>query len=205
VSRRLRIGARLGLGRVHPLGGGLFTVLTRRGPHRARHRLRAALVTAVLVAAAGTSWAATREPATVEQAQAAGAAPAAEVPAHAPCSVRYELRRDSGSTYEAVLTVSTPGEQAHLPWRAQFTYPGSQRLTAAPKAVTQRGRTVVAMGDGKLRTFTLRGTYRGHNPLPLTFTLDGSACRAEVLGTTTRSAESQQISEAAAPATRPTR
>jgi serine/threonine-protein kinase len=207
ISARLGLGRvrPLGLGRVRPLGGGLFAVMTRRGPQRTRHRLRAALVTAALVAVAGASWVTTREPAAVEQAQAAGAAPAARVPARGVCAVRYRLRRDSGSTYEAVLTVTATGEAARVPWRVQFTYPGTQRLTTAPRTVTQQGRTVVAKGSGRLRTFTLRGTYRGYNPLPLAFTLDGHSCRAEVVGTTTGRAGSQQISEPTAPQERPAR
>jgi len=66
-----------------------------------------------------------------------------------------------------------------------FVYPGTQRITGAPKAVTQKGRKVMAKGRGKVRTFWLRGDYRGDNPLPLAFTLDGNRCRAEVLGGTT--------------------
>jgi len=187
---RLRFGARLGLGRVASLGGGLFTGRHRgfrrgRGLPHGRQRLRAALVTIALVAAAGVSWAATRETPAVVQAQAAGVAPPAGGPAHPVCSVRYQLRRDSGSDYEAVLTVATTDEIGRAPWRVQFAYPGSQRLTRTPKSVTQKGRKVVAKGSGRLRAFTLRGEYHGHNPLPFSFTLDGQACRAEVLGSTT--------------------
>jgi serine/threonine-protein kinase len=90
-----------------------------------------------------------------------------------------------------VLTVATASEVADVPWRVQFSYPGSQRLTGIPKAVTQKGRKVVARGSGKLQSFTLRGAYRGYNPLPLAFTLDGRRCRAEVLGGVTHVADSE--------------
>ena len=46
----------------------------------------------------------------------------------------------------------------------------------------EKGRKVTVKGHGKLRAFTLRGDYRGVNALPISFTLDGHRCRAEVLG-----------------------
>ncbi len=194
----LKIGGLLRLGGVRPLGGGLFAgggVAMLTG--RRRHRLQAVLLTTALLAAAGVGWAATREAPEVEQAQAAGAGPAAGVPASTTCAVRYQLQRDSGSRYEALLTVATTEEVGRSPWRVQFTYPGSQRLTKAPKAVTQKGRKVVAKGSGKLRSFALHGAYRGYNPLPFLFTLDGRRCRAEILGTVGGDADS--ISQAAGP------
>ena len=100
-----------------------------------------------------------------------------------PCAVRYQLKSDSGSDYEAVLTVATTDELGGGQWRVQFSYPGSQQLTHLPKSVTQSGRRVVAKGRGTLREFTLSGSYDDYNPLPLTFTLDGRhRCRVEILG-----------------------
>ncbi|GIE96203.1 serine/threonine-protein kinase [Paractinoplanes rishiriensis] len=191
---RLRAGLKLGgmlrLGSaIRPLGGGLFAGggLTRQllsgGLLRGRHRMQAAVVTTALVLGAGAGWAATRKAPEAEQAQAAGAGVAAGATAgSATCAVRYQLRQDSGTEYEALLTVATTDEIGRLPWRVQFSYPGSQRLTGMPKAVSQKGRKVVAKGNGKLRTFTLRGAYREYNPLPIAFTLDGRRCRAEVVG-----------------------
>ncbi|NMO54918.1 protein kinase [Actinoplanes sp. TBRC 11911] len=172
----LRFGAALRLGGVRPLGGGVFVP--------ARTGLPAGLIVVALLAAAGLSWAVGRESPEVHQAQAAGAAPVAVAPTA--CKVRYQLRRDSGRSYEALLTVATAAEAPDATWRVQFSYPGSQRLTGTPKAVTQKGRKVVARGSGKLQSFTLRGAYRGYNSLPLAFTLDGHRCRAEVLGGVTR-------------------
>jgi serine/threonine-protein kinase len=196
----------LRLGRsIRPLGGGLFTGggLSRRlvpgrspfrGPFRGRRRMQLALVSMSLLVTAGVGWAASRDTPEVVQAQAAGAGPAAGVvTGTAPCAVRYQLRHDSGSHYVAVLTVVTTDEVGQSTWRVQFSYPGTQRLTGAPRAVTQKGRKVVAKGNGTLRKFLLRGAYRDYNPLPLTFSLDGRRCRAEVLATI---AQAEALSEA---------
>jgi len=92
---------------------------------------------------------------------------------------------------------------------AQTDQEGSDRIVwrikqvgqlAAPSHVAAAqdrvpGRRVVATGSGKLRAFTLRGAYRGYNPLPYTFSLDGSKCRAEVMGSV---AHRDQVGEAAA-------
>ena len=189
---RLRAGLKLGvalrLGATRPLGGGLFAaerlgLLTiRPGTLPGGHRLQAGVLTVAVLAATGVAWGATRKTPEVQQAQAAGTGAAAAGPGDMSCSVRYQLRRDSGSDYEAQLTVATTGEVGQGTWRVQFSYPGSQRLTGAPKAVTQTGRKVTARGHGKLKHFTLRGDYSDYNPLPLAFTLDGHRCRAEVLG-----------------------
>ncbi|MBL7257147.1 serine/threonine-protein kinase [Paractinoplanes lichenicola] len=187
----LKIGAALRLGKVRPLGGGLFEggrmgggMLTgdALGFLRGRHRVQTALMTLALVATAGISWATTRDTPDVQEAQAAGSGVVAAGPSDdGGCAVRYQLRRDSGRDYEAQLTVATTEELAQSSWRVQFLYPGSQQLTGPSKAVTQKGRKVTAKGHGKLKSFTLRGEYRDYNPLPLTFAVDGVKCRAEVL------------------------
>jgi serine/threonine-protein kinase len=176
----LRIGSALGVGGVRPLGGGLFSGghLVSLSP---RHRLPVALATVAVLMLAGMTWFTAREAPAVEQAQVAGATGrTAGAVKQTTCAVRYQLKRDSGSDYEAQLTVAT--EIAQRTWRVQFWYPGSQRLTTGAKAVTQRGRKVVVKGRGKLRMYTLRGDYSGVNALPFSFTLDGHLCRAEVLG-----------------------
>ena len=216
----LRLGSALRLGRARPLGGGLFAgggvardLLTGRGLRSARRprgglagpgwlpgrrRVPAALATAALLLVTGVAWAASREPPAAEQARAAGAAPPAVAPGGRECAVRYQLKRDSGREYEAQLTVATSADVGRAPWRVQFAYPGSQRLTRPPQAVTQKGRKVTAKGSGRLRVFTLRGRYRGTNPLPLAFTLDGHRCRAELLaGGTARDGGGGAVSEAA--------
>lgn len=208
----LKIGAALGMGGVRPLGGGVFA--GRRPPRppsgsilsavALRHRIQAVIVTLAVLAVTGLTWSTSRDTHTVEQAQAAaGAAPAAAVVPHGTvCAVRYQLKRDSGSDYEAQLTVATTDAVAGDPWRVQFAYPGSQHLISQEKTVIQKGRKVTVKGRGKLRAFTLRGDYRGVNALPFSFTLDGHHCRAEVLGSVTTGGASDDqdgVSEAAGP------
>ncbi|WP_127499848.1 serine/threonine-protein kinase [Actinoplanes solisilvae] len=193
----LRIGSALRLGAARPLGGGLFSGrwARRRSAHgypvggaaRGRQRAQAALVTLAVVATAGFGWAASRDTPDVQKAQAAGTGVAAAGPAdESECAVRYQLRRDSGRAYEAQLTVATTEGLARGPWRLQFSYPGTQRLTGLPKTVTQKDRRVTAKGHGRLKEFTLRGEYHDYNPLPLAFAVDGVKCRAEVLARASR-------------------
>jgi eukaryotic-like serine/threonine-protein kinase len=182
----LRLGSTLRLGGVRPLGGGMFaggrlTQDVLAGLVRSNHRMQVVLVTLALMVVAGASWATTHDQPEVDQAQAAGTDAVIIGPRVVRCTVRYQLKRDSGSNYEAVLTVNTTDDWAAESWRVQFSYPGKQRLTGAPKAITQKGRRVTANGSGTLQAFTLRGEYRGHNALPLSFTLDGHKCQAEVL------------------------
>jgi serine/threonine-protein kinase len=159
-----------------------------------RHRLQAAAVTVILLVAAGVSWSAAREPDEVGRAQAAAAGPGAGpvVPRPTDCKVRYQVRHDDGENFEALLTVLNTGERRLARWRLDFAYPGTQRLINLPKSAGQNGRRVLLRGpaDRKLRpgravVITLRGAYRGTNPLPLVFRLNGHACDVEILGPTT--------------------
>jgi serine/threonine-protein kinase len=87
------------------------------------------------------------------------------------------------------MTVVNTGEHVLSGWSLEFTFAGGQRLTDAPKRLTQRGRKLVlrAKDGAKLRpgrsvSVTLSGSYRVSNPLPVAFALNGHPCRAEVLG-----------------------
>jgi serine/threonine-protein kinase len=124
------------------------------------------------------------------QAAAAGAGHPAGVLHTAACKVRYRVEKDTGTDFEARLTVVNTGDRALEDWRMEFVFPGSQRLTDPARPVAQNGRKVILRGQadlhaGRAVTVTLRGAYRGSNPLPLTFKLDGRSCHAEVLGATT--------------------
>ncbi|XVU26158.1 serine/threonine-protein kinase [Actinoplanes sp. CA-054009] len=183
LRARLKVGAALRR-RPQPLGDGLFAGRGVRRPELpgGRNRLQAGAVTLAVLAAAGISWATTRDSPDVQEAQAAGAGVVAAGPAEITCSVRYQLRSDSGRAYVARLTVATSETDAE--WRLQFSYPGTQRLTSVPKTVTQKGQRVTAKGSGKQQSFTLRGEYRDDNPLPLSFSVDDRKCQVEVLGST---------------------
>jgi hypothetical protein len=185
----LRIGSALRLGPVRPLGGGLF-VGRRRDvvpAHRLQGRRRTpaivVLATVTLLAATAVNWSTHRaaDDAGRTHTTATGA-PAVASPDRIHCKVRYQVRRDSGSYFEARLSVVTSETSD---WQVEFAYPGTQRLAATPKAVTQHGRRVLVNGQGRSRAVVLQGGYRTHNPLPLTFALNGRPCRAEVLGGTT--------------------
>ncbi|UQU64253.1 protein kinase [Couchioplanes caeruleus] len=213
LARALRVGGPI------PLGGGLFRggVLVRdlltggrlgQAVLAARHRVQAAVATLVLVAAVGLVWSSTREPEEVATAQAAaaGTGPGSVVPHGTGCKVRYQVQRDTGTDFGAQLTVVNTGEHVLTAWRLEFTFTGGQRLTEAPKRLSQRGRKVVLrpkngakLRPGRSLTVTLTGSYRATNPLPLTFALDGHPCQAEVLGAVTSpsTAESPSTSSSA--------
>jgi hypothetical protein len=205
----LCLGSALRLGAVRPLGGGLFVAGRRRGDVLSAHHLQggrtrmpviAALATLTLLTATAVNWTterrtvdADRTGTTVTDAGAGAGTPAAAGPERARCTVRYQVRRDSGSDFEARLSVTT-SETAG--WRVEFAYPGTQRLAATPGAVAQQGRRVVVNGRGRSRAVTLHGGYRDRNPLPLSFALNGRPCRAEVLGGTTAPDRSQATTAA---------
>jgi serine/threonine-protein kinase len=180
VRTSLRVARALGLGGAQPLGGGLFRAggllhgLASGGRLGAavlagRHRFQAGVATLILVASIGLTWSSTREPADVgpAQAAAAGAGPGPVVPHGTGCKVRYRVQRDSGSDFGAQVTVINTGEHPLSAWSLEFAFTGGQRLTDAPKRLTQRGRklTLRAKNDTELRpgrsaSVTLSGSYR---------------------------------------------
>ncbi|HEU4346616.1 MAG TPA: serine/threonine-protein kinase [Actinoplanes sp.] len=189
----LRLAKALHLGRAKPLGGGLFQGgQVAHELFRGRHRVQAALATLLLFMVVGVLWTSTREPAEVgpAQAAAAGAGPPTGVRHAAECKVRYRVEEDTGRDFAARLTVVNTGDhEVDDDWRMEFAYPGTQRLTDPVRAVAQKGRKVVlhgrsGLGPGRSITVGLRGDYRGSNPLPLAFRLDGHICEAEVIGAT---------------------
>ena len=207
---RLRAGLRLlpalRLGDAKPLGGGLFqggqvfAALSLTG----RHRMQAGVATVAMLAAVGVGWSFAREPAEVgpAQASAAGVGTPAGVVHTAGCTVRYHVEKDTGADFEAEVTVVNNGERTVEDWRMEFAYPGTQRLTDPARAVAQNGRKVVVngrkdLGPGRSASIALRGAYRGSNPLPLAFTLDGQRCEAQVVGARTPVSEASQVSEPA--------
>ncbi|MEU4422754.1 serine/threonine-protein kinase [Actinoplanes sp. NPDC024001] len=192
----LKIGAALRMGRVRPLGGGVFIGRRVRadrpaGGRRNRMPAIAALATVILLAATALSWSARREADDADRTHttAAGAggpavgAAAAGGTRRPRCAIRYEVRHDSGTDFEAKLTVQATGAQKSG-WQVAFSYPGTQRLASLSKSVAQHGRRVVVTGKGRSRVITLQGEYRDRNPLPLSFVLNDQSCRTEVLGST---------------------
>ncbi|BBH65917.1 hypothetical protein ACTI_26020 [Actinoplanes sp. OR16] len=193
----LKVRAALRIGGVRPLGGGLFVgglfpgrrLRDKSTGRRSRMPAIAALATVVMLGSTALSWSAREESRDVEgtQTTAAGAADAAVGGARVTstpkgrCAVTYHVRRDSGTDFEARLTVVTTAAE-NVRWRVEFRYPGTQRLVPASKAISQQGRRVVVNGKGRSKSIVLHGGYRERNPLPLSFAVDGLPCRAEVLG-----------------------
>ncbi|MEH1126506.1 serine/threonine-protein kinase [Micromonospora sp. CPCC 206061] len=155
-----------------------------------RRRAQAALVGAVLMAATGLLWAnAARSPGSGPggaggAAAAAAPTPPSVSPAGAPaCRVRYAVRQDSGSTFQADVTVTNAGREPVAGWRLTFAFPGDQEVAESAQVV-QAGRRVSARGDtipaGGSATLGLTGRYAEANPAPVGFMLDGQACETSV-------------------------
>ena len=194
ISRTLRVGGPQPLGDGLFRGGALIRDLLTGGRFgeavlASRHRLQAGVATLVLAATIG--WSSTREPVEVgtAQAAAAGAGKGAVLPHGAACKVRYRVQRDTGTDFGAQITVINTGQRVLSGWRLEFAFPGGQRVTDAPKRVTQKGRKVTLrakakteLRPGRSASLTLSGSYRSRNPLPLTFVLNGHRCQAEVIG-----------------------
>jgi serine/threonine-protein kinase len=213
VRTALRISRTLRDGRPRPLGALIRELLTggRFGEAvlASRHRFQAGVATLVLAATIGLVWSSTREPVEVgtAQAAAAGAGKGAILPHGPACKVRYRVQRDTGTDFGAQITVINTGPRALSGWRLEFAFPGGQRVTAASKRVTQKGRKVTLrakasteLRPGRSARLSLSGSYRSSNPLPLRFVLNGHRCQAEVLGAVVSAKPPQQSSAGAAAA-----
>jgi serine/threonine-protein kinase len=163
---------------------------------RAGHRrVHAAAATVALLAVVGVAWVSSQQPGDVGPAQAAAAGAGAAVAVEHPtrCRVRYQMRRDTGTTFDVSLAVTIIGQHALDGWVLEFAFPGNQRLTSLTGPVgdlEQVGRSVairpaagVELQSGKAFEVFLHGAYEQVNPLPLEFALDGRACHVMVLGT----------------------
>ncbi|MEV4414876.1 serine/threonine-protein kinase, partial [Catellatospora sp. NPDC049609] len=151
----------------------------------ARRSRRPALVAGVLgvgaVAAAAWAWnsSATRPPA------ASAAAPSPAVSAPPPCAVVYRLGTDDGSRFSATLTIANTTTSTLAPGRLTVQMPGTQQVEPA-RGWQQRDHTATAaigpLAGGDTTDLPLTATYRGTNPLPTAFSLDGVRCALTLLG-----------------------
>lgn len=154
-----------------------------------RRRAQAVLVGVALMAATGLLWAnAARSPGHHAAGGAAAApnTPASVAPAaedETPCRVRYAVKHDSGSTFQADVTVTNAGSEPVNGWRLTFAFPGDQEVAESARIV-QSGQRVAAHGgpipSGGSATVGLAGRYEEANPAPVGFALDGQACEASV-------------------------
>ncbi|HET8640765.1 MAG TPA: cellulose binding domain-containing protein, partial [Pseudonocardiaceae bacterium] len=97
------------------------------------------------------------------------------------CQVRYEVRRDAAGSFAAGITVHNADADAVEGWRLEFSFPADQRVVRPWTAGwRQSGRTVTVEGPvlaaGGSVVTGFDGAYRGANPLPTQFHLNGGAC-----------------------------
>jgi hypothetical protein len=167
----------------------------RRALRAGHRRVHAAAATVTLLAVVGVAWVSSQDPGDVgpAQAAAAGAGPAAAVEHPTRCRARYQVRRDSGSTFDVSLAVTAVGEHPVEGWLLEFSFPGNQRLTSLSgpvgefeqvgKKVAMRAAAGSVLQSGRAQEIFLHGAYEQVNPLPFEFALDGRQCAVMVLGT----------------------
>jgi hypothetical protein len=155
-----------------------------------RRRTTTALVSALLVALAGTA--------------AVLAAPLAQ--AAAGCRVDYRVDQWPGG-FVGYLTVNV-GDTAVHGWTVTWTYPARQRITSAWQAqVGQSGIAITVRNEsyngevpaGGSVQFGVQGTFTGSNPAPADFALNGVPCD----GTPGPSSPSAPPSSPSAPSSSP--
>jgi len=154
-------------------------------PRGRRRRLFTLMTAALLLLFTAVGWAGTTQ-------RSGGVALAVGVDTGSVCLVQYQVQRDWGTGFTAALAVTNNGAAPVDGWRLTFAFPGEQRITTANDARwNQDGRAVTAgpadpdgwLDAGATARFHLTASYRGHNPLPVAFALDGRDCEALVAGT----------------------
>ena len=160
---------------------------------RTGRSIRAAATTLGLFLAAGLGWGISEHTGQAPTAPAAasdepvGAAPAADQGGDdGGCRVRYHVRRDSGTGFDASVTVTNNGADPLTGWQLGFSLRGDQQvLTASPASADQAGRAIVVraadvLAPGESANLLLSGRYKKSNPLPTGFTVDGRHCASTV-------------------------
>jgi glucose/arabinose dehydrogenase len=101
------------------------------------------------------------------------------------CAVDYQVEQQWGTGFIAKVTVTNTGTQAASGWTVDWTFPGDQTVTSWWNAVgSQQGATVTVrnaewnatLDPGGTVEFNFLGAYRGANPAPTTFTVNGTRC-----------------------------
>ncbi|MEV1288139.1 serine/threonine-protein kinase [Micromonospora sp. NPDC049679] len=178
--------------------GALPLSLRRRRRHSwrptwVRRRVQAVSVGVGLILVTGVLWTgASRNAATADAERVAAPATGmmAAVQPSVPCRVRYALNKDSGSGFEAAVTVTNSGQSPMTDWELGFAFPADQTVTGGDSVRWEQRDAQVRLrpaGGGPLApgasaTLGFAGAYRGSNPLPLEFDLDGKVCAVEVSG-----------------------
>jgi hypothetical protein len=136
------------------------------------HRRAPVLVAATVLAAAGLGAAVTQ--------QAAAAA--------AGCRVDYTISSQWNGGFGATVTVTNLGDAVNG-WRLAWNFTAGQTVTQAWNAsVTQSGAAVTAVNasynaavpSGGSVAFGFNGAWNGGNPVPASFSLNGTTCTGSV-------------------------
>lgn len=116
---------------------------------------------------------------------AAAAGPSPTTPALSPCTVVYQLHTDNGTRFTAKLTITNTTSSPLSPGRLTVHMPGDQQIDAADGWQQREHTATAALGPlagGGAADLPLAGSYRRANPLPTSFSLDGSSCSLTLLG-----------------------
>lgn len=136
---------------------------------------------------AGTNWSDDGHPVLASEPTtlSAGAGPRP-----AECVVEYRLHRQTKDAFAAAIAVRNSGTVPIASWELTFDLPGEQRMVGGTGAVwSQRGQSLsaratngTALVSGGQARLTLSARYRGTNPMPVAFQVNGSECAAVLLG-----------------------
>ncbi len=167
-------------------------------PRTWRHRLVTVAVAVAMFGLVGLLWStqdSSEKTASASSGQGAGAAATG-------CTATFVVSKDTGTGFEATVTVTDPAGRADG-WDVAFQFPGNQTLrkpgaqqaklgagsgSSRPAALslTQTGSQVSASAPGGTPagslTFTVAADYQQANPLPTALTLGGQPCSTQVSG-----------------------
>jgi serine/threonine-protein kinase len=174
---------------VGPSSGGAPTAPTDGARRRAPWWLRPAVATAAACALALTGIGAALARDDGAQAGAATGQQPTPTPSPTPeltaCQAIYQMRSDDGKRFAGDLTVVNTGATALRDWTLSFRYAGNQRATGS--GLRQDGDAVTVgpvdeLPAGEKVTYRFSGTYRGVNPMPMSFAVDEVACDTRLVG-----------------------
>lgn len=101
------------------------------------------------------------------------------------CTVNYRIVTQWGTGFVANVTVTNTGTEPVNSWSVGWTFAGDQRVMNGWNVnLFQSGTAVLAasldwngtIAPGEAREFGFLGSHSGQNPMPETFTLNGSRC-----------------------------
>ncbi|MEV6923626.1 cellulose binding domain-containing protein, partial [Dactylosporangium sp. NPDC051485] len=123
---------------------------------------------------------------------ASGSAPAAPGPTGGTtaaeartCKVAYVKRSEWDAGFVATVTLTNTGSSQVTGWSLRFDYAAGQKVLSYWNAVASQDGVHVTVGSdgnhavlapGAAVTFGLQGTWKGSNPNPVGFTLNGAPC-----------------------------